>query len=190
MKRQYYYLVTLLPTLAFDRKPPFSSADFMDICKKHLDGRHFIKLKKISDPQNGSESIVDFFDEWNIWDRGLKNELAAMRASIISIRDKGLKHPLPQIATSENSLKLYKAVTSKNPLEAEKAMEKIRWDQLEKMEFGHYFDFDKIIIYALKLKIIERLGSFDRAKGGKILGDLIDSICSNYPLQMTDNHSF
>ena len=42
------------------------------------------------------------------------------------------------------------------------------------MEFGHYFDFEKITAYALKLGIMERLESFDQSKGWKIFMELLD----------------
>ena len=42
---------------------------------------------------------------------------------------------------------------------------RLRWEFIEQEEAGHYFDLDFLILYFLKLQILERLVSFDKKKG-------------------------
>ena len=53
----------------------------------------------------------------------------------------------------------------KDPLEIEKEILLLRWNFLEDQEMGHFFDLSFLIIYYLKLQILERLFSFDKERG-------------------------
>ena len=53
----------------------------------------------------------------------------------------------------------------RNPLEIERGLLHLKWDFLEEQEIEHFFDLDFLIIYYLKLQILERLGSFNKEKG-------------------------
>lgn len=175
MNRQYYYLISILPSLLFEKKAPVDSIQFRQLCADHLNRKDLEAFKGIINGESQDKPLHSFYDEWNIWDRGLKRELAIMRASQISKRDKGLIPPLPQIDNEHHGL-INRIMEAKNPLDAEVVLAKARWNHLDKMEFGHYFDFEKIISYALKLKIMERLESFDQIKGGQIFKGLLESI--------------
>jgi hypothetical protein len=52
-----------------------------------------------------------------------------------------------------------------NPLEIEKRLLKHRWDFLDHLEQDHHFDFSFLIIYYLKLQILDKLALFDRERG-------------------------
>ncbi len=51
------------------------------------------------------------------------------------------------------------------PLLMERKLEKKRWDFIEEKEFGRYFDINTLILYFLKLQILERLSLFEKEKG-------------------------
>ena len=48
------------------------------------------------------------------------------------------------------------AYRSPSPLEGERILDEARWQKLEELSFGHYFDLEFLLIYALKLLILER----------------------------------
>jgi hypothetical protein len=52
-----------------------------------------------------------------------------------------------------------------NPLETEKRLLKIRWDLLDEAEKSHHFDLGFLVIYYLKLQILQMLSRFDKEKG-------------------------
>jgi hypothetical protein len=45
---------------------------------------------------------------------------------------------------------------------------KLQWDFLDNLASDHHFDIEAVIIYALKLKILERLKQFDKQQGAEI----------------------
>jgi len=55
-----------------------------------------------------------------------------------------------------------------NPLEEEVQLMQLQWDQLEKLGIGHYTDFDALVVYKLKLLVLERWWSFDQERGMKL----------------------
>jgi hypothetical protein len=52
-----------------------------------------------------------------------------------------------------------------NPLEAERLLNRARWQFLEELEVGHYFDVERLVIYSLKLQLLERIALHDQEKG-------------------------
>lgn len=58
-----------------------------------------------------------------------------------------------------------KTTLDSNPLEREKLVLKLQWDELSSIEFGESFTLTEIMIYKLKLQILERLHSFNAEKG-------------------------
>jgi hypothetical protein len=202
MKKQYYYLVSVLPSLVFGKKTPLSSVKLKNLCMEHLDPVDYGVFQAVMDDLHGSKHknqqdiqgihkcIHEFYDEWKTWDSGLRNELAAMRKAAVSDRKKSLKSSLSfsgafrdalgkdnkYADNQEYSRQIINAADFlySDPLNAETVLASIRWNHIDGMEFGHYFDFEKITAYALKLGIMERLESFDQSKGWKIFMELLD----------------
>ncbi|MBU2265452.1 MAG: DUF2764 domain-containing protein, partial [Candidatus Omnitrophica bacterium] len=56
-------------------------------------------------------------------------------------------------------------VDNSSPLEAERKLLLLRWNFIQEQESGHHFDLTWLILYFLKLQILERLFSFDKDKG-------------------------
>jgi len=64
----------------------------------------------------------------------------------------------------------------RNPsiFEAERALDLERWRLLDELSFGHYFDFDALLIYALKLKILERWLKIEIADKERIIKETVN----------------
>jgi hypothetical protein len=58
-------------------------------------------------------------------------------------------------------------------LEAEKALDLERWQLLEELACGHYFDLDALLIYALKLLILERWAKINLADKEHIMQETL-----------------
>ncbi|OQX85433.1 MAG: hypothetical protein B6D55_07450 [Candidatus Omnitrophica bacterium 4484_70.2] len=85
--------------------------------------------------------------------RELRQKLASLRKAL----KKGQDYSLPEILKS-----LGKEDT---PLEIEKYLLQLRWRFIEEKEVGHYFDLSFLILYFLKIQILERLFTFNKEKG-------------------------
>lgn len=52
-----------------------------------------------------------------------------------------------------------------NPLEEELQLIQLQWNELEALAAGHYSDLDALILYKMKLLLLERWWSFNQEKG-------------------------
>ena len=69
-------------------------------------------------------------------------------------------------AGSEQSVKDWdRLIQPGNPLEEEVQLMQHQWQQLEKGSIGYYADFGALVIYKLKLLILERWWGFDQEQG-------------------------
>ena len=68
---------------------------------------------------------------------------------------------------------------NKDPLEGEKAMLSLYFDFLTSRESGSPFSSAALMIYALKLQILERANAFDEAKGREEFDKLYSVIEGN-----------
>jgi len=183
VNRQYYYLISFLPALVFGTKTPLSFESFRQTCETHLSPKDNEILKKITANENNNAGLNRFYDEWHRWDLAIKKELGGLRAAKMSPDNESRSfQSSPDRDTREI---IYPILSANNPLEAEILLERARWKHLDEMELGIYFDFEKIISYALKLKIMERLESFDPVEGGIRFQETLDALSSTAASQMS-----
>lgn len=144
--------------LNFSVKLPFSLEVFFAKCQG------LITEPNIEILRNACYKDIDFLNataagslrKWVSFEVALRNELARVRARGKKIApEKFIRFSdYPQLHISHIALAAHRH--SANVLEAEKILDQERWNFLEQMSFGHYFDFVFLLIYALKLKILER----------------------------------
>ncbi|WP_321343777.1 DUF2764 family protein [uncultured Draconibacterium sp.] len=66
------------------------------------------------------------------------------------------------------------------PIEQEKAIDKIKWDYLDENTFFHFFTIEKILAFTIKLLLIERWMKLDTQTGKQLLNKLIDELLTSY----------
>jgi hypothetical protein len=57
------------------------------------------------------------------------------------------------------------AMTGKSPLEAELFLDGCRWEKIDELAAGHFFDIEFLRAYRLKLQILERHMKFEEELG-------------------------
>lgn len=74
---------------------------------------------------------------------------------------------------SSSAAKAYELLPEplENPLKAEKQLLQIQWQKLEDLSLDHFSDFSALLLYKLKLQLLERWWSFNREIGLKKLED-------------------
>jgi hypothetical protein len=182
---QYYYTIASLPFLDFDSDPPFTGDEFLMACKNECNKQDFSLLQKTSlippdSPAtlfndnwgsaklNTGQSLVDRF---YTWERSLRNELVLLRA-----KKKGID---PDKYVQEGEVRLEpvqvarSAFMNESPLAAEKILNKARWAYLDQLEVGHYFDLEKLLVYKLKLKILEQKAKANIDRGREMYNTII-----------------
>lgn len=160
--------------LAFGTKPPFNFEVFIQKCGSLISDEELEIIKRLS--AQGAFSLQDEGSEvlrkWKYFDINLRNELVKVRAARKKVDPlKYLRHDEyfePQIVHIAS-------LSLRNPsiFDAERALDLERWRLLDELSLGHYFDFDALIIYALKLKILERWGKIEIADKERIMQETI-----------------
>ena len=151
---KYYYLVAQLPTLIFDKEPLITIVSFLDEADKWLSNRNFrilseVKLDALSIGAQGNY----LWKRYSEFEASLRNDIAGFRKA----RKSGQDYKTTFLPVS--------MIKDGNPLEIEKKLMKYRWDFLGEMEFGHYFDLEVLVLFYLKLQILQRLSIFQKETG-------------------------
>ena len=167
--------------LSYDMEKPMSEEEFFDCCASILTEKDFITIKNTRLVPLEEKPSNPVLEKWNNWERSLRNELVKMRAakkgqdSEKHIAAGGLETGVLEIARE--------AFQAATPLDAESVLNKARWDYLEMLEAGHYFDIGKVIIYFLKVQILQRKLQINKEKGKIAFAGIYDVIHDNNSAQ-------
>ena len=172
MGRAYYYFSASLPMIEWEGKLPMSSDEFLLDCERLLaDADYTVIQRVIGENDTIEETGNKTADSWNQFSRNFRNEMAWFRAKRLN------KDPLGSIRGSMETdpfLRqiLHEAAKIPNLLEAQKMLDRASWQFLNDLEKGHYYDFDYIIIYGLKLKIMQRHQEYHSPNGRAIFDEI------------------
>lgn len=168
MGKSYYYFAASLGMISFDHKSPMTVDEYLNLSEGFLAEDDFASMKSllVGDIQMVKTASAAL-DQWITFEKSLKNEIAAFRARKLhknpddfirgeNFREYSLQNAINQAARKDNLL------------EAEKDIDNIRWQFLEGLEFGHYFDIDFLYVYGLKLKILERYANVSASRGAEV----------------------
>jgi len=161
MSNKYYYLVASLPYLKFGEKGGISRDSFVQECEKWLSGEDLDVILGIDikepDIREGEALLAR---EWKEFDLGL-------RAIIARTRER------KEYVSKDIPFEIKDALDQRDPLLTEKAIEKIRWGFIEGEEPKYMFDTNWLILYCIKIQLLERLAQFDHEKGT----ETFDKVC-------------
>jgi len=164
MPGYYTYLVASLPSLVFGSKAPMSPEELLSACKGLVPEADLALLKQVNllDSCELRSFNNPALRSWADFDTALRNELVVLRA--------GRKKTDPsRFLRQDGSLDSYirhaamAAYRSTSILEAERMLDAARWYALDDASLGHYFDIDTLLVYLLKLKIMERWDNIEKA---------------------------
>ena len=150
--------------LNFSLKPPFSLAEFFIKCKDLIPETEIELIRNIcyQEPYLLNSASEDTLGKWANFEIALRNELVRARARRKKIDPlKFVRLPDPSEAyISHVAMAAYRSASI---LEGEKILDLARWNFLDSLSYGHYFDLDFLLIYALKLKILQRWDKIQKA---------------------------
>ena len=193
----YYYLLSQLPHLLYEQKPPMSSSAFMDMALPLLDEQDAGLMKHLSlDPWTSSPSGegvsydvtatstgCEFIDGWREWERALRLNLAKHRSIKSRLDNPSLAEP-PYAPADAASAALKAVNIAVTPLEGEAVIDRARWDAIGVLAGNDYFDRNNVFAWFLKLLLLERRQLFDAEKGFTEYESLYASI-----IRMQDNRN-
>jgi len=151
---KYYYIVSQLPILFFDKETFITIDYFLQEAEKWLNKSDYallsqIDLNDISLDKKGPK----LWQQYREFEFQFRNDLAWWRKSLrVGQEYKPTSFPLSLVKEG-------------NPLEVEKKLLKRKWDYIEAIEHEHHFDLEYLILYYLKLQILRRLSFFNKEMG-------------------------
>jgi hypothetical protein len=152
--------------LHFNAKPPISFEKFLSMCDTVISGEDMsiIKASLVSEEENRKaanltlQSKADMpqtYRKWHAFDISLRNELVKIRAARKKIDpNRYLRYGGYEDASIAH-IALHAHRTS-SILESESVLDQAKWQFLDELAVGHYFDIDFLIVYANKLSILEK----------------------------------
>ncbi len=167
----YYYFAATLPMLMPDQPPPFSVESFRTQCESHLTPGDLAALDAILAPQPMAFSHP-FVRRWRRTDGQLRNALARTRS------ERMRRDATPYGRESEGhdpavEEAVRQAYARSNPLQREKAIDRIRWQRIEALAGADPFASAAILAYGLQLTILERWTSMDKDAGSATVETLV-----------------
>ena len=171
---QYYYTIANLPFLLFSQKPLLSREAFAEICRIELSREDFTLLMTAdyACPEKAAVHIP-VVRRWLAWETSLRNTLVRFRAKKKSLPPEKYLHPAEDELDAINAGQA--ACEEESPVKAEELLDRARWRFLEELEVSHYFDLAKLIIYFLKLQILEKRFAMQADRGKERYKTMIDT---------------
>ena len=144
----YYFLVAQLPHLNYGQEAPLSADSFLALCSDKLSKADAALLPYcrlgMEDAEEDVLTASDFINKWRRRERSLALNLARGRAA--KLKREAPNGDVPLDAEAEAKL----AAALDNPLEAELAIDKGRWEALESFCGVDYFGVNVVYAYLLK----------------------------------------
>lgn len=161
---QYYYLVASLPLLRFDDAPLFSSLSWLELCREQMEEDDHALLSRISfDALSLRPADHDLWQAYSSWETALRDELAVQRAQKLGLNPDPFLRDAPFYVGLPALVK--EALDAGTPMAVEIALDRRRWSYLEELETGTQFDLGRLIVYRLKLLLLERKDRFHPGPG-------------------------
>lgn len=169
----YYYLISTLPTLDPEKGLALTEAEFLVLCEKHLTRNDFRVISSVTGAETDLPNST--LRAWLEFEQSLNHALAEERAQRLEhVKNEMYVNTFeknPQIAEA-----VRKAVTEESPLLGEKILDAAKFAFLDDLEVNHFFDLTKLIVYYLKLRILEREQYFDFVRGDEEFKRLLSNI--------------
>ena len=161
---KHYYLISQLPTLFYDKETSMTIEIFLGEAKKWLSARDYRTLSGIALFDTSSDKMGPrLWQKYRKFEYFFRSDLSSWRKSLREgEKVKSLSFPVS-------------IVKEGNPLKVEKKLLEYRWNFLEEKEKEHDFDLEFLIIYFLKLQILQRLSLFNKEKGTEVFKKVVAS---------------
>lgn len=159
----YYYTVASLPALRPKEKSPLTLDRLLEQASEFLTPQDFEILQSVN--LIPTDSLVPFLQSWASWERGLRGQLAQLRAQRL-----GQTWQAPEGSPLFGWEDLARgALQKESPLEAEYFLDDLRWQYLDQSTWNEHFTLNWLMSYSLKLQILLRQDRFERELGKKNL---------------------
>ncbi len=176
----FTFLLAELPRLALDAPPPLTREELNEQMRMALIAPRFLaQLAKydgtVSDAPAG-EKLPRVYREYRDFEVFLRQTIARKRA-----KDQGREVTFDSTPEYRHDVVLAvdAAAAIADPLERERTIDRLRWQSIEEIAFGHELDFDALCAYIVKLELLIRRRHRDREVGLASFNSTLDGKVSH-----------
>lgn len=175
MASDFFYFISSLPLLRFGEKVALTYGTFLSHSMACLSEQEVAVLDSLQlCPPPQTVCALPVMERWYSEESYLRNLVAAYRA-----RSRKLDAARWQRENLEYSAQLIKRIEEimalPNAWEKEQALDLIRWQRLDELGAGHLFDFPAVIVYALRLLLLEKQRRRDEEAGSRFAAELVEA---------------
>jgi len=157
--------------LTFGMKAPLSFERLITLCKGMIPDQDIAVVRSVVAPAGilCGEIRNKTLARWYSFETMLRNEFVMIRAA--RKKTDATKY-LRRDGCPESAHAAHIAINAyRKPslMESERALDQERWQELDELALGHYFDVDSLIIYACKLLILEKWDRINAADKKQLL---------------------
>ena len=171
----YYYAGASLPLLKPDEKPVLTEKEFISILESSVNKSHLHQILSLNvNKEINIDDLTNLGKKYWLREKNIRNELVKLRAHSLGIDGSEFlvdDENDPFIINGANA-----ALKAQSPLEAELILDDLRWNWIEELESGHFFDQDFLTAYYVKLQILLRKEKFEVEQGKKNFQDVYNNI--------------
>lgn len=163
--KQYYYLICSLPFIRQEEAPPINSGEFRSLCREHVSASdlRLLDAAALIPAKGAAFPAASAFSCWLEREKILRRRLAAFRTERKSGNPGKTGGKSDEFADIDRCI--LDAYAKPDPALREKCFDSLRWHWLDELEFGHYFDVDKLLIYKLRLLLHEKWQGRNNERG-------------------------
>jgi len=172
---RYYFTVASLPLLRLEEPPELTLERFLEMCEPWLSPSDYrmVLEARLDDPADGG-TASQVLRQWRAWERALRNALVLIRAQRLD--QDPFEHLTEAPYVFGVAALAQEALAAGNPLEAEETLLRARWSILEELESGHFFDADRLVVYSLKLQLLQRRALLEAERGRERFGSVFGTL--------------
>ena len=174
MAQEFIYFAGSLPTLVFGEKPAVSLAAFDEDAARLLDAGSAGKLCRVVLYTQEADGLPRAAQKFYDWENALRNSWLDVRKKFRADAV-DFKQGDPDFY-SEIAPALNQAAMTADLMEAEKIIDRLRWNQLDNLASGHYFDMDFLAIYRIKLQILAKYEIRTVENGNQVLEAVLEAL--------------
>lgn len=175
MPADLFYFISSLPTLRWGEKPPFSYEDFMAKCRTDLgadiaDCLEKLRLVPLDDVCHAS----DTGNLWHDFEAYIRNNVAEIRQVKLRRGASMFVHRnTPRLSPGDRK-RVEEIMALQSPKERELALDKMRWQYLDELSAGHFFDIRALEVYTLRLLLQNKQTSWQPKAGRAVFTQILE----------------
>lgn len=179
MATDFYYLVGSLPLLRLGDAPPLDSAAFLERCRSELSAAQFARLERaaLCPASDAAPPVAETEQRWQAWETYLRNTVVRVRVARQKLDPGPWLRPETDVFPSQTR-EIEEILAKDDPAARELALDETRWRRLDELASGHMFDLDALVIYRLRLLLVEKWTALDddegRAHRDRLVADLVE----------------